>query len=158
MRKVRKLVWDTSALLNIKEPNGNGYSPGNSLMKDFSDGWLSGPYQNIFPAIAYFELQASISRKYRNGDKMMREFYILDDHSMVYPIDQALISKSSALTALDGFDRLRGADLIFACIAYFEGADLVTLDNHFQCVSEQIGIIDLNESRDAPNYRRKFQK
>lgn len=154
---MRKFVWDTSALLNIKEPNGSGYSPGHSLMKDFSDGWLPGPHLNIFPAIAYFELQASISRKHREGGKMLREFYILDEHSMVYPIDHELITKSNALTALKNFDRLRGADLIFACIAYLEGADLVTLDNHFQCVADQIGIVDLNESRDASNYRRRFE-
>ena len=32
----KKFVWDTSALLNIKEPNGQGYSPGHSFYKDFS--------------------------------------------------------------------------------------------------------------------------
>jgi predicted nucleic acid-binding protein len=126
-------------------------------MKDFSDGWLPGPYLNIFPAIAYFELQASISRKHRNGGKVLREFFIIDESSMVYPIDQALITKSNSLTALPNFDQLRGADLIFACIAYLEGAELVTLDNHFRCVANQIGIIDLNESRDAPKYRRRFE-
>jgi predicted nucleic acid-binding protein len=156
--KVRKLVWDTSALLNIKEPNSNGYSPGNSLMKDFSDGWLPGPYQHIFPSIAYFELQASISRKHRDGEKMLREFYLLDEHSMVYPIDQGLITKSSALTATRGFDRLRGADLIFACIAFLEGADLITLDSNFKCVADQISVVDLNESRYDANYRTKFRK
>jgi hypothetical protein len=44
-----KLVWDTSALVNIKEPNEHGYSPGHSLWKDLADGWIEGPYQNIIP-------------------------------------------------------------------------------------------------------------
>ena len=57
---VKRFVWDTSALLNIKEPNSHGYSPGHSFYKDFSDGWLPGPYFNIYPSIAVFELQALI--------------------------------------------------------------------------------------------------
>ena len=51
---MKKLVWDTSAIINIKEPNARGYSPGWSLYKDFNDGWIPGPYLNIFPALALF--------------------------------------------------------------------------------------------------------
>jgi predicted nucleic acid-binding protein len=152
-----KFVWDTSALLNIKEPNEEGYSPGHSLIKDLSDGWLNISYKNIFPAIAYFELQASISRKYREGGQVLREFYILDKHSSVYPITHELIVRSSELIEKPGFDQLRGADLIFACIAYIEDAHLVTLDNHFAKVSSDIRVIDLNESRSYPKYRRHFE-
>jgi hypothetical protein len=48
--EVVRFVWDTSALLNIKEQNAQGYSPGHSLYKDFSDGLLPGPYFNIYPS------------------------------------------------------------------------------------------------------------
>lgn len=68
----KRFVWDTSALLNIKEPNEQGYSPGHSFYKDFSDGWLPGPYFNIYPSIAVFEVQASISRLHREGRNMLR--------------------------------------------------------------------------------------
>jgi hypothetical protein len=68
---VHKLVRDTSALLNIKEPNAEGCH-----YADFSGGWIPGPYLNIFPALGYFELQASISRKHREGGRMLREFYL----------------------------------------------------------------------------------
>jgi hypothetical protein len=50
---VKKFVWNTSALINIKK---KGYSPAYSLYKDLSDGWIEGPYLNIFPAISIFEL------------------------------------------------------------------------------------------------------
>jgi hypothetical protein len=66
---MNKFVWDTSAILNIKESNNSGYSPGYSLMKDLSGGIISGPYQNIFPAIAAFEVDASVSRMHREGKK-----------------------------------------------------------------------------------------
>jgi hypothetical protein len=48
--------------------------------------------------------------------------------------------------------------LVFACIAYIEGAYLVTLDKQFRkSVSEHIKIIDLNDSLDSPKYRRQFE-
>jgi len=153
---LKKFVWDTSAIINIKEPNAEGYSPGNSLMKDLSDGWISGPYQNIFPSIAAFEVDASVSRMHREGKKLLREFYIVDDCAVVYPVDQELIRRSSDLVTMDGFSKLRGADLIFACIAYLESACLVTLDGHFSGISQLVRVLDLNESRDSPKYRRAF--
>jgi len=154
--KMKKFVWDTSAILNIKEPNAQGYSPGNSLMKDLSDGWISGPYQNIFPSIAAFEVDASVSRMHRKGKKILREFYIVDDCAVIYPINQELIHRCSKVVTMDGFSKLRGADLIFACIAYLESAYLVTLDGDFNGVSHHVNVLDLNESRDDPKYRRAF--
>lgn len=154
---MKKFVWDTSALLNIKEPNQAGYSPGRSLFKDLADGWIPGPYQNIFPAIAAFEVDASVSRMHREGKEILREFYIVNENAIVYPIDQGLIRRCAPLVATSGFATLRGADLIFACIAHIEDAFLVTLDNHFEAVSGAVRVINLNDSRQSPDYRRRFE-
>lgn len=154
---MKKFVWDTSAIINIKEPDSNGYSPGHSLIKDLSDGWIPGPYQNIFPAIAVFEVDASVSKKHRAGEKILREFRIFDDRSILYEIGEDLIIKSKDIVAMDGFRELHGADLIFACIAYLEKAYLVTLDNHYQAVSHYIKVINLNESRHSARYRSIFK-
>lgn len=151
---MRKFVWDTSALLNLKEPDKQGYSPAYSLWKDLSDGWIEGPYQNILPGLAFFELQASISRKLREGDQILREFYILGDTEVVYPIDLNLARKANELIKQSGFDTLRGADLIFACIAKLENAWLVTLDKGFKSVADKIKLLDLNDSRDNARYRK----
>jgi hypothetical protein len=156
--ETKRFVWDTSALLNIKEPNAQGYSPGHSFYKDFSDGWLPGPYFNIYPSIAVFELQASISRAHREGRKMLRDFYIVSENSIVYTIDQEFVYRCADLFDKPGFSNLRGADLIFACIAHLEDAYLVTLDRGFNAVSSQVRIIDLNESRDSANYRNLFRE
>jgi predicted nucleic acid-binding protein len=153
---IKRFVWDTSALLNIKEPNAEGYSPGHSFYKDFNDGWLPGPYFNIYPSIAVFELQASISRAHREGRKILRDFYIVSDNSTVYPIDQDLVYRCAHLFDQPGFSSLRGGDLIFACIAHLEDAYLVTLDKGFNAVSSQVRVIDLNESRESPKYRELF--
>lgn len=109
---LKKIVWDTSALLNTKEPDATGYSPGHSLMKDLTDGWIPGPYLNIYPSIAIFELNASVSRAEREGRRVLRDFYIFDRHSKIVSIDSRLMRRSSPLFTKAGFDRLRGADLI----------------------------------------------
>ncbi|NQU03883.1 MAG: PIN domain-containing protein [Syntrophaceae bacterium] len=155
---MNKFVWDTSAIINIKEPNSEGYSPGHSLYKDLSDGWIAGEYLNIFPSLAVFEVSATVSRMHRDGKKILREFYLMDDHSVLYDVDKELILKSNDLFAKTGFEKLRGSDLVFACIAQVEGAYLVTLDKQFsKDVLEYIKVLDLNDSRGAPNYRRQFE-
>lgn len=88
-----KLVWDTSAIINIKEPNRQGYSPGHSLYKDLNDGWIDTPYQNIFPMLAVFEVEATVSRLHRKGSRMLREFYLMNEHSSLYNIDSALLER-----------------------------------------------------------------
>ena len=151
-----KLVWDTSALVNIKEPNSEGYSPGHSLWKDLSDGWMKGPYQNIIPAISAFEISATVSRKLDKNIKILREFYIMGDNEILYPVDENFVYATADIVASEGFNKLRGADLIFACIAKIEKAWLVTLDNNFDQVADQITVINLNDSRDRPRYRNCF--
>ena len=155
---MKKFVWDTSAIINIKEPNGFGYSPAHSLLKDLSDGRVEGPYLNIFPSLAVFEVSASVSRKIREGRSILREFYLLDDNATLYDLNAALIRKSNELFARPGFDQLRGADLVFASIAHVEGATLVTLDDAFQKhVGTVVDVLDLRSSRDEPAYRQRFQ-
>lgn len=155
---MRKFVWDTSAIVNIKEPNPDGYSPAHNFYKDFNDGWIEGKYLNIFPALAVFEVEATVSKKYRNREPILREFYLMGENAILYDVDQELISKCVDLFTLDGFDTLQGADLVFACIAHIEDAYLVTMDRKLAMhASKQIKVIDLNENMDSANYRSLFE-
>ncbi|MEQ8289255.1 MAG: hypothetical protein RIB78_05985 [Gammaproteobacteria bacterium] len=155
---MRKFVWDTSAIVNIKEPNPDGYSPAKSFYKDFNDGWIEGKYLNIFPALAVFEVEATVSKKHRKGESILREFYLMGENAILYDVDRELISKCVDLFTLDGFDTLQGADLVFACIAHIEDAYLITMDRKLAMhASKQIKVIDLNESIDSANYRRMFE-
>jgi hypothetical protein len=155
---MRKFVWDTSAIVNIKEPNADGYSPAHSFYKDFNDGWIDGDYLNIFPALAVFEVEATVSKKYRKDEPILREFYLMGENAVLYDVDKELISKCVNLFTLDGFDTLQGADLVFACIAHIEDAYLVTMDRKLALhASKQINVIDLNESIDSANYRSLFE-
>jgi hypothetical protein len=154
-----KFVWDTSAIINIQELNSKGYSPGQSLYKDLTSGYIPGEYQNIFPSLAVFEVAATVSRSLQDGKKMYMEYYLIDENSILYDVSQELIYQCNDLFAKPGFDKLRGADLVFACIAHAEDAYLVTLDKHFsKNVSNYINVVDLNDSRDTPNYLQYFEK
>lgn len=156
---LKKFVWDTSAIINIKEPNEEGYSPAHSLIKDITDGWVPGPYKNIFPSLAVFEVSATVSKMHREGKEILREFYLMDEHSTLYDVDQDLITKSYSLHTKPGFDQLKGADLVFACIAYIEDAFLVTLDKAFEKhISDSVSVIDLNDSRERAVYWRHFEE
>ena len=156
-RSLIKFVWDTSAIINIKEPDHQGYSAGNSLMKDLFDGWIKGPYLNIFPSIAMFEVSATVARKRREGKTILKDFYLFHENSVLYQIDEALIHKSVNIFARPGFDQLHGADLVFACIAFLEDAYLVTLDKKvIRHLSGHLKVIDLNDSIASANYRQIF--
>lgn len=156
---MQKFVWDTSSIVNIKEPNEQGYSPGHSLFKDLADGWIDIQYLNIFPTLAVFEVSATVSKLHRKGSSMLREFYLLNEHSQLYDVDSDLVDKAHELFALDGFDKLYGADLVFACIAKVEDACLVTMDRKLALhASKHVKVIDLNESRNSPKYRDLFEK
>ncbi len=155
--KLKRFVWDTSAIINIKEPDDCGYSPGHSLIKDLSDGCIPGPYLNIFPSLAVFEVSATVSRMLRDGKSILRDFYLMDENAVLYDVDQSLIDKSYEFHAKPGFDHLRGADLVFACIAAIEDAFLVTLDKTFaKHLAEKLRIIDLNKSIRTAKYRDMF--
>lgn len=157
MKKTKKFVWDTSAIINIKESDKYGYSPGYSFYKDLSEGVIPGPYLNIFPSLAVFEVSATVSKKIRKHIKILREFYIMDENAILYNLDQDFINNSYELLSEPGFDQLKGADLVFACIAYIENAYLVTLDKAFnKHLSTKLKIIDLNNSKDEPNYLKYF--
>lgn len=155
---MNKFVWDTSAIINIKETNSEGYSPGHSLMKDLWDGNIDIEYQNIFPTLAIFEMNAAVSKMHRKGEEILREFYIMDENSILYDVDRKLVEKSSELYTCDGFNCLYGADLVFACISYIEDAYLVTKDRKLALhASKQVKVIDLNKSNGYAKYREEFE-
>ena len=117
------------------------------------DSW---PVPDIFPAIAAFELDATVSKMHRKGKQILRDFFIVNEAARIYPIDQALIQASARLRDQPEFAMLHGADLVYACIAHIEDAFLITLDNHFAAVASKVKVVKLNERREAPNYREVF--
>ena len=152
-----KLVWDASAILNFGELNQQGYSPSFSLWKDIS-GWTF-PHKHIYASHVLFEIARCSYRRENSSEKELgREFYVFDENSVLYPIDDALFQKSRELIFDKNFGKLKSLDLIHACIAKLEGATLVTLDGDFSCIQDEISVLNLNSSRESAVYRQELEK
>lgn len=95
----------------------------------------------VVPVLAYFEYQAVQKQlQKRQNLKPYREVYI--SNLEIYDITLDLARKSSEMNLFEIFDSLRGADLIYACIAKIENIPLVTTDGDFQRYSNHIEIIN----------------
>lgn len=95
----------------------------------------------IVPTLAYFEFQATQSRLRRNGSSAIREVY-LGNHQP-YEVTLDLTRRANERDLFNIFDRLTGADLVFACIAAIENVPLVTADKGFLTVMGHIEVIYL---------------
>jgi predicted nucleic acid-binding protein len=125
MSQLSKFVWDTSALISAVRSLDPFHLSCYSFMRDHSQDI------HVFPSIAWFEMQATLSRLERDGKRVLRDLYLLDDKNYMLDIDLAFIRKTSEQNLHIKFSSLRGADLIFACAAVIEGATLVTRDKAF---------------------------
>lgn len=94
----------------------------------------------VVPTIAYFEYQAAQSRLRREGKKAYRQLYI--PNVEVYEISMPMIRRTAALDLANVFEKLRGADLIYACIAKIEGIPLITCDARFEEYADEIEVIN----------------
>ena len=94
----------------------------------------------VVPTIAYFEYQDSQSRLKREGKKAYRELYI--PNLEIVEISNDLIQKTVDMDLITRFESLRGADLIYACIAKINEMPLVTCDQHFDKYRNEITIIN----------------
>ncbi|MSO70409.1 MAG: type II toxin-antitoxin system VapC family toxin [Alphaproteobacteria bacterium] len=127
---MNRYVWDTSALASVVNTNDEHNKASYQFYQEHNDSVY------IFPAIAWFEFQAAVSRRNREGHKVQRDLYVLDGKNIVFDVDQELIARASERRLFEKFSSLRGADLIFACIAYLEEAALVTNDRAFESLNE----------------------
>jgi predicted nucleic acid-binding protein len=118
-----RLLTDASFLISSIRTCDRHHQPCYQYFKDHEDStW-------VVPTIAYFEYQATQSRLRQEGKKAYRELYI--PNIEVYEISHELIQKVSSLDLANLFERLRGADLVYACIAKVEGIPLITCDGDF---------------------------
>ena len=94
----------------------------------------------LVPAIAYFEYQATQSRLRREGKKAYRPLYIPNRQTV--ELSDNFIQETAKLDLVNVFADLRGADLVYACVARIYDAPLVTCDKHFERYRGTIAIIN----------------
>jgi predicted nucleic acid-binding protein len=129
-----KLVWDASALIALVTIGDRFHQAAYLLWEENRDA------VSIFPAIAWFELQAAQNfRAARRAEGRSiqvgsRNLYILDDKNRVLPIDTDFVQRCNSARLYERFAHLKGCDLIYACAAALEGATVVTFDRKIrQC-------------------------
>jgi predicted nucleic acid-binding protein len=93
----------------------------------------------VIPTIAYFEFQAAQSRIRRERRKAIRELYM--PNAETYEITAATLRRAAELQLPDKLSTLRGADLVYACIAAIENLPLVTNDQGFRAVEPHVRIV-----------------
>ena len=93
----------------------------------------------VVPTIAYFEFQAAQSRLRREGKRALRELYL--PNAEVFEITAATLRRASEEGLFESLSQLRGADLVYACVAALEHLPLATHDSHFRSVETRISVL-----------------
>ena len=124
-----RIVIDNSVLYAAVSENDVNHVRAESYIKQHSE------TTKILLVSAYFEYQATLSR---NGFNY-RGLHI--ENVEVFDLTREFTEKCAAQKMFDKFTKLRGADLIYACVAKMLDAPLVTLDKDFDAYRDQITIL-----------------
>jgi len=74
----------------------------------------------VVPGLIFFEFQATQSRRYRDlhpGNSVFRNAPLFYENTEVYQVTKRFLKQVYDLSLYDVFSQLRGADLLYACIA-----------------------------------------
>ncbi len=134
---MERYLLDASVLASAINSKDSLHLPCYSFIRNHEDAMW------VIPSIAYFEFQATKSRIRRSGRRALRELYL--PNSEVYEVTQSVMQRSAEANLFDRLDTLRGADLIYACIAALEGLPLVSTDSDFKAVAQHIRLINPSE-------------
>jgi predicted nucleic acid-binding protein len=135
--KMTKYLIDASAMLGLANDNDVHHA----VCKKFFDEQPSNLF--YFALHSLFEIQAARARRIRNGD------YVGLPGNYNYPnvnfinIDWNFFKECKQRKLFDVFDRLKGMDLIYACLAKIGKYTLVTCDYHFDSYNSKIDILNL---------------
>lgn len=98
----------------------------------------------VVPGLIFFEFQAAQSRRYKElhpGQTIFRGAPLFHENTQLYHVTDQFLAQTYELKLYDKFSSLKGADLLYACIAKIEGIPLVTHDKHFDPYGGEITLI-----------------
>ncbi len=97
----------------------------------------------ISPASIFVEVNMKFHKHKKLGKSLRDKFSI--NNSATHPIDDAFIQYMNSKGLFDKFSMLGSQDVLYAVVAHFYDASLVTFDNDFNQVSHIIKVINLNQ-------------
>ncbi|OQW65114.1 MAG: hypothetical protein BVN28_02005 [Nitrospira sp. ST-bin4] len=137
----KRYALDASVLASIVNSDDAEHFSCYSFFRDLNDDdkalW-------VVPGLIFFEFQATQSRRYRElhpDRSVFRPAPLFYENSEIYHVTKRFLKKVYELNLYDVFSRLRGADLLYACIARVENIPLVTHDSHFDLYSKELTLI-----------------
>jgi predicted nucleic acid-binding protein len=148
MEQVRlRYVLDASvmaAVINMDDPYHQG------CYTFFQDLHETDRVRWVVPGLIFFELQATRARRKRDGIEDRPPYGripLYDENSELYEVTPAFLKSVWDQDLYNVFLSLKGADLLYACIAKVENIPLVTHDTDFDPYEGAIKII---RPRDRP--------
>lgn len=136
-----RLVLDASVLTSIVNSDDVFHQPCYQFFREHHDAdtaiW-------VIPGLIMFEYQATQSRRYRElhpNKKVFRHAPLYVDKCELYDITKEFLWKVDELSLYDLFGHLKGADLMYACIAKIENIPLVTHDKQFLQYKTELQLI-----------------
>jgi predicted nucleic acid-binding protein len=137
----QRYVLDTSVLVSIVNSDDaehfSCYSFFQNLHNNDKAIW-------VVPGVIFFEFQATQSKRYRErrpGHPVFRNAPLFYTNTELYHVTKKFLNKVYELGLYDIFSSLRGADLLYACIARVENLPLVTHDKGFNLYNKELTII-----------------
>jgi predicted nucleic acid-binding protein len=107
-----------------------------------------------FPMHTLFEVESGRARRIRANSYDFelgeRKFH----NVKIIPIDWNIFEQSVELKLFELFDKLRGMDLIYACIAKIKNLTLVTCDHKFDLYTEKLNVLNLAEKKSIKGNER----
>jgi predicted nucleic acid-binding protein len=144
----RRYVLDASmmaSVLNMDDPN---HQESYWFFKNLHDAdaatW-------VVPGLIFFELQATRARRFREKRDALPVYGRIPlyfDNCEIYEVTPTFLQKVWDLDLYRKFDSLKGADLLYACIAHVEHIPLVTQDRDFD---RHTNLIEIVRPGDVPN-------
>jgi len=142
----RRYVLDTSVLASIVNSDDAEHKSCYGFFRRLHD---EDAATWVVPGLIFFEFQATQSRRYRErrpGSRVFRHAPLFESNTELFEITQAFLYAVSEGELFDRFANLKGADLVYACIAKVEAIPLVTHDGQFNQYASEIEIVRPRES------------
>jgi predicted nucleic acid-binding protein len=98
----------------------------------------------VVPGLIFFEMQAMRARRHRerrDGSPIYRNLPLYFENTELYEVTQPFLQKVWEMDLYIKFGTLKGADLLYACIAHVENIPLVTQDHDFDRHADLLRIV-----------------
>lgn len=143
LESINRYVLDANILLGLILEEDNHTDITSDLYKLITErDETPNPVFIISPASIFVEVNMKVNKFKKKGKGLKGKFSI--KHTATHPIDDRFVQYMHDKNLFDKFSMLGSQDVLYAVVAHYYDATLITLDNDFDKVKDHIKIINLN--------------